>query len=95
MKQNKENTGNHTRIPKKNQIGGIHIGSCQVEMSSQKILMTGNLLETTGASPKSLEANWTFFEDLMENNTEILRKPQISAIFNCCHSSALLSKSTT
>ena len=62
MKQNKENSENPTRIAKKNQSGGIHVGLCRAETSSQKILMIGILLAITGTNQKCLKGKRTFFE---------------------------------
>ena len=62
MKQNKGNSENPTRIAKKNQSGGIHVGLCRAETSSQKILMIGNLSAITGTNQKCLKDKRTFFE---------------------------------
>ena len=62
LKQNKENSENPTRIAKKNQNGGIHVGLCRPETSSQKILMIGILLAITGTNQKCLKGKRTFFE---------------------------------
>ena len=62
LKQNKENSENPTRIAKKNQSGGIHVGLCRAETSSQKILMIGNLSAITGTNQKCLKDKPTFFE---------------------------------
>ena len=62
MKQNKENSENPIRIAKKNQNGGIHVGLCRPETSSQKILMIGNLSAITGTNQKCLKDKRTFFE---------------------------------
>merc|ERR1712203_204941 len=50
LKQNKGNSENPTRIAKKNRSGGIHVGLCRAETSSQKILMIGNLSAITGTN---------------------------------------------
>ena len=62
LKQNKGNSENPTRIAKKNQSGGIHVGLCRAETSSQKILMIGNLSAITGTNQKCLKDKRTFFE---------------------------------
>ena len=73
MKQNKENSENPIRIAKKNQNGGIHVGLCRPETSSQKILMIGNLSAITGTNQKCLRDKRTFFEK-KENPHEKKRK---------------------
>ena len=62
LKQNKGNSENPTRIAKKNQSGGIHVGLCRAETSSQKILMIGNLSTITGTNQKCLKDKLIFFE---------------------------------
>ena len=95
LKQNKGKLENPTRIAKKNQSGGIRVGLCRAETSSQKILMIGNLSTITGTNQKCLKGKRTFFEktSLKEKKNIITKKKkvhinkteQISAIFNCFH----------
>jgi hypothetical protein len=103
LKQNKGNLENPIRIAKKNQSGGIRVGLCRVETSSQKILMIGNLSTITGTNQNCLRVKRTFFEktSLKEKKNIIAKKKkvhinkteQISAIFNYFHRHCLL-KST-
>ena len=74
LKQNKGNSENPTRIAKKNQSGGIHVGLCRAETSSQKILMIGNLSAITGTNQKCLKDKRTFFEkkNLMKRKKKTL-----------------------